>query len=317
MRQPPPITAVPRYPVVAITAALAVAASAAYWMKRDVSFLFEDAHIAEGQLWRLATSMFPHGDVVHLAFNLYWLWIFGTAVEEAFGRFKTAALFLLFAVGSGAAEYAILDGGIGLSGVVYGLFGLLWVLSLYDGRFHDAVDTSVVKLFVFWFFLCIVMTVAKLMNVGNIAHGAGAILGVLVGYAIVAKPRLRAISFTGAITLLLVSLAGATILREHTNLSPYRGYEESELGYQALLAEDNQKAERWLVRATRLKPDESSYWYNLGLAQHRLDKFEPALESFRRAHELDPGDEEAESTLKSFEAWLDRTRPDTQPVATE
>jgi len=47
-----------------------------------------------------------------------------------------------FAVGSSAAEFALFQGGIGLSGVGYGLFGLLWVLSWHASDFAGGVDSQ-------------------------------------------------------------------------------------------------------------------------------------------------------------------------------
>ena len=71
-----------------------------------------------------------------MAFNDYWLWIFGTVLQEVFGHIKTLALFVRFAVGSSALKFSILSGGVGLSGVGYGLFGLLWILSGRAPRFQ-------------------------------------------------------------------------------------------------------------------------------------------------------------------------------------
>jgi hypothetical protein len=58
-------------------------------------------------------------------------------------------LVILFAAGSSAAELAVLKNGIGLSGVGYGLFALLWILSRNDERFRNAVDSQTISLFVF------------------------------------------------------------------------------------------------------------------------------------------------------------------------
>lgn len=112
MRQSPKWTQFHRYPVVAGTALVATGVTLAWWGKADISPLVENAMIRRGELWRLATSMLPHVGLMHLAFNLYWLWIFGTLVEEIFGHVKTAALILLFGMASGAFEYAFLFGGV-------------------------------------------------------------------------------------------------------------------------------------------------------------------------------------------------------------
>src|ERR1700722_13554187 len=152
MRRPPPLSNVMKYPVVGVTIALATVVTLASWSgKIDVTPLYETVDIRRGQLWRLVTSALPHGDILHLVFNLYWTWVFGTLVEEIFGHLKTLAIFLLLAVIANGAEYAILSGGIGLSGIVYGLFGLLWVLSRHNQKFAEVIDQKTAGLFVVWF----------------------------------------------------------------------------------------------------------------------------------------------------------------------
>jgi GlpG protein len=243
MRQPPPLAQLPRYPVVGGVGLLAVAVSLAYWSKKvDVSPLMEDHEIRQGQVWRLVTSTLPHGDPLHLAFNLLWLWVLGTLIEEVFGHVRTFLLILLLAAGSGAADYAFSHGGIGLSGVGYGLFGFLWVLSRRDDRFRGAVDAQTVQLFVGWFFLCIVLTAANVWHVANVAHGVGALMGVLVGMA-VAGGKLR--SLYGAVTMLLLAGFGAAVYaRPYVNLTVERAEERAQLGYDAAKNRDYDAAVR-------------------------------------------------------------------------
>src|SRR5262249_49771910 len=118
----------PRYPVVSGVAQLAVGVTIAWWSGINISPLFENAEIRRGQIWRFVTSILPHLGILHLAFNLYWLWVLGTTVERVYGHFRTALLILLLALGSGSFDFAFSQGGVGLSGVGYGLFGLLYVV---------------------------------------------------------------------------------------------------------------------------------------------------------------------------------------------
>jgi membrane associated rhomboid family serine protease len=122
---PPKWTEIPKYPVIAGVAVLAGGATLAWWANLDVSFAFESAEIRRGQVWRLLTSILPHVNIFHFLFNVYWLWFFGTIVERVYGPAKSAGLILLFALGSNSLDFAFMDGGVGLSGVGYGLFGLL------------------------------------------------------------------------------------------------------------------------------------------------------------------------------------------------
>jgi membrane associated rhomboid family serine protease len=300
MRPAPKWTEFPHYPVIAGTTILAIAVTIAWWSKLDVSPLFETAMIRRGELWRLLTGIFPHVDILHLLFNIYWLWTLGTLIEQASGHLRAAVLIALFALGSGSLEFAFALGGVGLSGVVYGLFGLLWVLSMRDDRFRDAVDPKTVLLFVGWFFFCIAMTVMHIFSVGNIAHGAGAVLGALTGTAIV-LPRRRVLIASGIGTILLFGLWGSTLGRPRINLSGRAGYEEEKWGYDALVANRDQEAARWLGDAVVYQPKLPIYWFNLGIAYQRLGKKTAAQAAYQRAHQLEPNEAKYSEALKELD----------------
>src|SRR5438128_2685828 len=104
MRQPLALTTdnLIAYPVVAGLALAAIVESVAGWAGQDVTFLYSDIRAFHGEPWRLLTTALPHVNLLHLAFNCYWLWVFGTLVEGTFGHLKTAGLLLLFAAGSSA-----------------------------------------------------------------------------------------------------------------------------------------------------------------------------------------------------------------------
>ena len=94
------------------------------------------AEIRSGALWALVTSTFAHAELWHLAFNLYWLWIFGSILERFLGRVRWVALYLILAIISSAAELTVGgETGIGASGVVYGFFGFMWSSRGSSARF--------------------------------------------------------------------------------------------------------------------------------------------------------------------------------------
>lgn len=300
MRSAPSWKELPKYPVIAGVSILAIGTTVAWWSKVDISPLFETAMIRRGQFWRLVANILPHADILHLAFNIYWFWVFGTLVEEVFGHLKTAILIFLLALGSGAMEFALADGGIGLSGVGYGLFGLLWFLSSRDDRFRSAVDQRIVQLFVGWFVLCIATTILKIFPVANIAHAVGAVLGLLTGAAI-AVPQRRLTALLAIAVIIAFGLWGSTLGRPRINLSPRSGYEEGKWGYDALVAGRNDEAVRWLCDATIYRPKMPVYWFDLGIAYQRLGNVKAAIAAYRRAQELDPSDtkySEAVTALK-------------------
>jgi membrane associated rhomboid family serine protease len=217
-RAPPPLIRLPAYPVTGgvglIAAAVTVLTVTGRW---DLARFTVDPTAFTTEPWRLVVSAFPHAcdlrglDVFHLPFNLYWLWRYGTRIEDVFGHVKALGLVILLAAGSAMAEYALFRGGIGLSGVTFGLFGALGVLTPRDPRFEDMVDARATQIMVGWFLLCIAFTAAGVWAIANVAHAVGALLGVLVGMAVAARRLTRRLLATASIQIvLMLSFVGAT-----------------------------------------------------------------------------------------------------------
>jgi membrane associated rhomboid family serine protease len=293
--------------VTASLCAAAIAATAVYWSKAvDVSFLMNDPHVAHGQLWRLFTSTLLHADFLHLLFNLFWTWTFGTLVERVYGPVVTAAILLTLAVSSSAFEYALFDGGIGLSGVGYGLFGLLWVLSHQPGEFEGAIDPRTTAMFAIWFVFCIATTLNGTLPVANVAHGAGWLVGMVVGAAMATRGTRRLVFVGGVAVVLAASVAAATVARPLVNASRRAGDEEARLGFDALTADRNAEAVVWYTDATRLAPGEAGNWYNMGIAHDRLGHKAESIAAFDRAAKLNPSDADYAAAAGAAEA---STRP--------
>ena len=308
MRKAPSLTEFYRYPVTAGTALIAIGVTLAWWAKVDISPLIESPMIRHGQVWRLFTSIFPHVDILHLIFNLSWLWVFGTAVEENYGHFKSAGLFLLFSVIPNSLEYAFASGGVGLSGVGYGLFGLLWILSKRDERFRDAIDTRTIQLFVGWFFFCVIATYMNFMNVGNVAHGAGAVLGILTGFAIT-LPERRAVMSSGILVLAIFSFWAATLGRPKVNLSAYGSYQECSQGFEALKANHDQEALRWFKEATEYRSVDPTCRFDMAIVYENLKDYASALGIYRSL--ADRGDAAAQFRVgQLYEYGADRVPKD-------
>jgi len=94
--------------------------------------------------WRMLTSAFLHsqGFILHIALNMYMLWIFGQALEPLLGRVRFLAVYLLSAFG-GSVGYLLLtpdyipgqsvSGVVGASGAIFGLFGAMLVVQRHRG----------------------------------------------------------------------------------------------------------------------------------------------------------------------------------------
>ena len=304
MRPPPSPALLPHYPVTGGVGLLALAATLLWWRGGDVSFLLENYLVWRWQPWRLFTSALPHVNLYHLIFNLYWLWVFGTLVEDVFGHWRTLVLMLFLAAGSGMAEYAFFEGGVGLSGVGYGLFGLLWVLSSRDQRFEEAIDKTTVILFVAWFFLCCILTALHIWNVGNVAHGAGGVLGALLGLVIAecGRRRLALLSLLAVLTAMLV--VASSVGRPYVNLSSVAGEDFAHLAYEEHEKGNYQEAVTFYQMALRYNPQQASWWFNLGIAYQHQGNMESALHAYEKAVALDPKDARYRFVCDTFRSKL-------------
>jgi len=98
--------------------------------------------LAGQNLHTLFTSMFLHGGILHILFNMWYLWIFGDNIEDILGRGK----FILFYLGTGLVAslvYSFSDPGsiipaIGASGAIAGVLGAYMILYPW-ARVHTAV----------------------------------------------------------------------------------------------------------------------------------------------------------------------------------
>lgn len=90
--------------------------------------------------WRMLTTAFLHAPgsfgIVHLGFNMVALWFTGPFLEQALGRIRFLALYLVSALGGSVAVLLLTPlelwnrGAVGASGAVFGLFGAVAVVML-------------------------------------------------------------------------------------------------------------------------------------------------------------------------------------------
>jgi GlpG protein len=138
------------------------------------------------QPWRLVTPIFLHFNMMHIVFNMLMLWQLGTPVERAIGSLRYLILVFVIAVPSNFAEYVWdiqkLNEGVrvfgGMSGVVYGLFGYVWMKSRYEPESGFMISPNSVVIIIGWFFLCMTGYVG---SIANVVHGAGLAVGIIIG----------------------------------------------------------------------------------------------------------------------------------------
>ncbi|WP_339727720.1 rhomboid family intramembrane serine protease [uncultured Gimesia sp.] len=135
--------------------------------------------VREGEVWRLVTPIFIHFGLFHILFNSVMTYQLGGAIEMNRGSIRLALLVLLTAIPSNLAQFYWSGPGFGgLSGVVYGMFGYMWMKSQFDPRSNFYVPPNMVFILIGWFFLCMTGMVGP---IANMAHGFGLGTGMALG----------------------------------------------------------------------------------------------------------------------------------------
>lgn len=139
--------------------------------------------VRRGEIWRLFTPVIMHGGMLHILFNMLWLKDLGSLVERRQGTLTLGLLILCVAVLSNVGQY--LSSGpnfLGMSGVVYGLFGYVWVRGHTDPASGLFIDQQTVVFMLIWFLLCFTGWVGPIANTAHaVGLGCGAGWGFLSG----------------------------------------------------------------------------------------------------------------------------------------
>ena len=151
--------------------------------------------IGDGEYWRLITPAFLHFGLMHIVFNMLWLWDLGGKIEKILGSLTLLAIFMLTAAISNVAQFFV-SGPLfgGMSGVVYGLLGFVWMQSRYNPYFFYYLNKGVVLMMLIWYVVCLTGLVG---NIANTAHTVGLLIGVIWGliHAMYRKRRFRSGNF--------------------------------------------------------------------------------------------------------------------------
>ena len=173
------------------------------WSMSTLSDLLDGPRL----IWTLISSQFLHGSVLHVAFNMLYLWIFADNVEDRLGHGRFLTLYLIS--GMVAALTQVLISGrssipmVGASGAIAGILGAYFLLfpsarivTLVPlGFFWDTVELPAFLFLGLWFLLQWAQgltAIGQVADVGGVAFWAhiGGFLAGLLGIAIL-QPRRR------------------------------------------------------------------------------------------------------------------------------
>ena len=135
--------------------------------------------ILSGEVWRLITPIIIHFGILHIAFNMMWLYDLGSTIEQRQGMARMAILVVITAVLPNLAQFYWSGPGFGgMSGIVYGLLAYVWVQGKFNPRAGIGLHQHIVIMMSIWFVIC---WLGLIGNIANMAHTVGLICGAILG----------------------------------------------------------------------------------------------------------------------------------------
>ena len=166
------------------------------------AFSIDYVGIAEGEWWRMFTGGFLHAGFIHLAFNMFLLWMLGSQLERLLG--PTSYLILYFgSLLSGALGVMLLDPlalTVGASGAVFGLMGATVVYQLRRGvsPWSNGIGTLLI--------INLIFTFAR-PNISVGGHLGGLLGGLLIGWLIDEMNKKRIAGYLSFLLPLIITVA--------------------------------------------------------------------------------------------------------------
>ena len=138
------------------------------------------ANIANGEYWRLITSVFIHGGIMHLVMNLFGIFLTGMFLEEKVGRKNMILYFLIAGVAGSITSVLWHDNtvSIGASGAIFGYFGLLLAFNVFKIITKDQ-QGIIWNILIFYGGISLLF--GMFQGIDNAAHFGGLIAGFVLG----------------------------------------------------------------------------------------------------------------------------------------
>jgi rhomboid protease GluP len=156
--------------------------------------------IRAGQLWRLITPVFLHGSILHIAFNMYALWIFGRGIETRYGHGRFLLLYFLSGFAGNVMSFLLtVNPSLGASTAIFGLISAEGVFIIQNRKLlGPRVNRSLANLlYIAGVNLLIGFTTTSVDNWGHI----GGLLGGLI-FAWFGGPRWKLEGFYPSLKLI-------------------------------------------------------------------------------------------------------------------
>lgn len=178
------------YTIIAVTVAVSLVASSPGAGDVMRALWLDKAGLAAGEWWRLVSPVLVHGGLLHLLFNMYFLYLVGPLVEQLYGSARFVLLYVVTAAAASAASFVF--GGpapsVGASGAIFGLCGVLLAVSAVHRPILDRRGRSIMSQIGFIVVLNLLIGFGSGAvlgaNIDNAAHVGGLLAGLWLGFTI-------------------------------------------------------------------------------------------------------------------------------------
>jgi len=243
-----------------------------------------------GQWWRLLTSTFEHGGLLHIALNMWCLYNLGWLAELLFGRPRFTLLYLMCGIGGSLGSICWRGNGmsVGASGAIFGIAGALIPAMLLHSneKLRRLLKGQLVSIALFVFYN--LAFGAAMRGTDNAAHVGGLLTGLVLGAAFPTgldihkrSGQMRVVA--GTLVMLLAFVGAGAYAKQHNE-----GYAEIEKASDAHEHGDANGALEHAKRAVELKPEDAHAQFMLGSLLLSAHRYADAIGPFTSTARLRP-----------------------------
>lgn len=288
--------------------------------------------ILEGEWWRFLTPVFIHIGFLHLLMNSISLYFIGAEVEKIYGNMRFVLIYLISGFAGVLGSFVFNTSlSAGASGAIFGCFGAL----LYFGLLHRKLFFRTMGINIIVLVLINLSFGFTMPGIDNAGHIGGLIGGFIAAAAVGLPKKMKPLfNILSALLLIVGSVVllnyGYTIQKasnQDLSITPlvqeYLEENQNEkalevlhstierglispnayflLGNLNIEAEKYEEAAQNYQEAIHQNPAFHQAYYNLSLVYTQLGDFEQAINSIKKAIELEPNDKAYQEMKKTIE----------------
>ncbi|TCO73624.1 rhomboid family protein [Marinisporobacter balticus] len=253
--------------------------------------------IADGQYFRLITSMFIHIGVLHLLLNTYALKILGKDVEFMYGSLKFILIYLLAGIFGSLASFLFSNAvSAGASGAIFGLMGAY----LYFGIRKPTIFSSRYGMNIITMLILNIVFGLTNSNIDNFAHLGGLMGGFFTSYALGLKGE-KIFKLKQMLFQILIIIFIITTLFTGVNIHQQSWEYHLHKGVNYLKEKDFEHAELQFEEGLKKNENISEFYFYLAYSHYQQGNRDTAIQYLKKTLSIDPNDQMAKNFLNDIQ----------------